>query len=303
MNSIDLSLVTTGNNFQSRVETLGESVKDSFSRISSGLISDSFSGLASQGILENTLSLEFEKTKYDDYVRGNTLAMSKIDFAKNQMDNILNINAEFLSAVAIRRSPSGEFMQFGQLCKNILADIQNALNAQNAGAYIFAGTEIFQKPVGDIVNSSILIDGVGTNSFYLGSAETMNVQASDTLNIEYGVKADYQGFVDLIAAVQLAIQADQENNNDKFETVVDLASQSHSELVQVRTKLGISYGSIEAATAIHQNLSSLTGDLISQNLSTDIAQESTLLMQNITTLQASYMAMSKMMNLSLEKYL
>jgi flagellar hook-associated protein 3 FlgL len=98
---------------------------------------------------------------------------------------------------------------------NLLAAVQQLqqtlvtqMNTQQAGSYLFAGTNVGKAPV-DLTNypwSNVSVSNSST-AYYTGDSNTQSVRISQQQTVDYGMPASSTGFEEALRATQAVIQA------------------------------------------------------------------------------------------------
>jgi flagellar hook-associated protein 3 FlgL len=194
-------------------------------------------------------------------------------------------------------------MRMQDIARNALSELTAVLNTKLNGNYVFAGSNIDAPPVGDIANNSNIIAGQPSTNYYKGNGIKDSISVTGDVSVSYGITADADGFRDLIGALHQAISGDISDNSADLESAMETAEKAVSGIIELRTLLGIQMETIEAIGEQNKAVKSFLEKEISLAKEADIPQVTMFLNQNITMLQASYMAFSALSGLSLAKVL
>ena len=141
-----------------------------------------------------------------------------------------------------------------------------------------------------------------------GDNEPTTVRADDAFSLEYGFTADAAGLEKLVRGLTYVrdagttglTQAEQKSLLDEAFTLV---KESITGMSEMRSELGSKYSVLEATNKAHENLLNYANTAVSDLEDTDIALAMTQLSQERTQLEASFMVLAQINQISLANYL
>jgi flagellar hook-associated protein 3 FlgL len=275
-------------------------------QISSGVKVKDYKDLAENGQVRLVIDSLDKKQKVADYLSSNILALGRVEQAINSVTTIFDVTSNLQTNLATRISPAGEEMNFEQILKDGLKNIENALNSSFMGRYIFAGSQTNVIPVRDIVIYSNIINGEATNNYCLADDYKTILRADDSLVIEYGVTAHEEAFQKAIGAAHLALEAERGDaiiQRQRFEEAIVMFDEAIAQLNTLRTKMGNNTLAIENINSQHTDLNIYLNKVLDENLNTDIPEATLKASLDEAIIRASFMVYSKLAGLNLTDYI
>jgi flagellar hook-associated protein 3 FlgL len=274
------------------------------SQISSGKRVSDFRGLSEGGNIERVLAFQGQLRESNNFLQNNKVISTRLLATSAAMDNIVKLAEDFRNTLIVQRSPGGNTLPMQEIVASTLGQIKGELNTNVAGRYIFAGSKTDLPAVGNITSSTNLnSEGKPTAYYYDGDSVNFTARITTTLEISYGTTADDPAFQQLIGAVHLAKRGNETSNNEDYEKALVMINDAISGLIALKTDAANDVSTIERVNTGHEDYRLLVEDAIGQVMDTDIPGATILLSVNQTVLQASFMAFSRISQLSLMNYL
>lgn len=270
-------------------------------QISSGVKTDSFMVLGTD--INRAQDLEASVNATKRFRDNNSVALTRLKSMDLAASQIQDVASGLASALITENSPSSEVFDLGEFARNALKQVESALNVTQAGRSLFAGSKTDQPAVGDLVLTNNVVGGVTNADYYNGDAFLASVQASDTLNVEYGITAGDQAFQDIIGALHKAIELDEsggETNSAQADALLQSAIQG---LAGVRTKINNDIVTLNETNDQHDRVQVQLNDALSKLMGTDIVGASIESALNEATLTATMQIFGRMSSLSLVDFL
>lgn len=197
------------------------------------------------------------------------------------------------------------------LAAQVSASFPADLTAQwIAGATPPAGQLVVTDAQGRAIESAQLNGSSATVTarYFNGDNEPMTVRADDAFSLQYGFTADAAGLEKLVRGLTYVrdagttglTQAEQKSLLDEAFTLV---KESITGMSEMRSELGSKYSVLEATNKAHENFLNYANTAISDLENTDIALAMTQLSQERTQLEASFMVLAQINQISLANYL
>ncbi len=277
-------------------------------QISSGRKASTFTELSAQGQTARVLGFETQQSRTENYLRGNTIASSRLQQMNTSVSGMIDVAEELSNLLLLRRTPTtGDTLPLSQLAESALAKVAQALNTQTDGRTLFSGSKTNTIPVDTTISNVNWNDDTDdytlNNAYYSGDAYKASVRANDALEFNYGVTADNPAFQKLIGALNLAIKGDQENDDAILAKAVDLTNIAIKELASVQAGISNNITILDKANSDLEDYKVFLKGAISDVTETDVAEATIKMTSYETTLQATYMAFSRLSSLKLSDFL
>lgn len=273
-------------------------------QIASGNKYMDFKGFAGDGNLEKFLSLKETVNKTSTYITSNTIVLARVESMAQTLEQLQGIASDVAQLIAQRRNAaSGQDIPVDIQGAAILDDIAGKLNVKFDGRYLFSGTKTNTKPFPYPEATNVSDSGAATDSYYEGDSIPPSVKISDSQTLNYGVTGNEEAFQKLIGAVNLAMDGHSENDDTKLASAMDMINESVSALASVRANIASSKNTIVQANVVHSDISILIGDNLNKVSQTNIVEATTRMSELEATVQATYIAFTRLSGLRLSNFL
>ena len=268
-------------------------------QISSGKKTDNFQGLGSK--VEHFVSLEDKMAKAENYIENNAVILSRVNTTRVVMEDIIDLVDDMENLIVASRNLGVEdSLDFDNQMGNMRDRLGEMLNTRFDGQYLFGGTRTNAPPVAD--NPAPLVPGVPDANYYDGSSEDVVARVDDNVEINYGVRADAEGFQKVFASISLAIESEGENDEGLGEAL-DLMQDGLKEVIAEQTSVNSNIVAIESITTRHGDLQLYWKGVSESLINTDIVEASTQLAIDQTVLQAAFQSFASLNRLRLVDFL
>ena len=151
-------------------------------------------------------------------------------------------------------------------------------------------------------------DGTVTARYYNGDDQATTVRADDEFALKYGFTADAAGLEKLIRGLTYVRDAGTAGLTDAeqkslLDQAFTLVRESITGVSEMRSELGAKYSVLEATNKGHENFLNYASTAVSDLEDTDIALAMTQLSQETVQLNASFMVLAQINQVSLANYL
>ena len=269
-------------------------------QISSGQKATDFSEL--NGSIERVTGVQSKLDRISVYQTNNTSVKLRLQASDKAIDQIQQFASDFRSLLTSQISSSGNNIDFVNEANRRITMIKEQLNTSVEGRYIFSGAKTDTAPLGDVVNA-ISDPGVLNDGYYQGDNTDISARVSDSLELQYGVKASDPAFHKLIGAIQTAIEGKKMGKSAYLDQAMDMMGEAISGLTQVRSKVNSNLVALDAVNNQHDNAKTYFKQILGEDLDVDIADATIQLQSNQTVLQATFQAFAKISALKLTDYL
>jgi len=259
------------------------------------------------------LTVESSLRRIDQFVKDNAFIDMRMETMLNSMDAVGDILTEVRTLVR----DVLEDGELGGIDKNDFTEIkmdqlEGFLNVKMNGRFLFAGTKTDTKPVnaGDLADAPTFnADGITTTAepsfFYQGDDNQVKARIDEGVTLEYGVKANNEGFEKLIRAIRLVKSTDLSDANviGKFQHALNLLNESADKIAAVELNTGVRFQQLASTTQSLKDTKSILDGVVDEIERADTFEAVSILNQVQTQLEASYATAVRVSSLSLTKFL
>lgn len=298
-----LSMSTLGQHriLLGNVQKVQQDLFDLQRQVSSGKQADSFTDLNVR--VEVVTALETKIRNGDKYIDSNNVILSRLNSMDISLGALIDEASEIKNVIQTARSATElEYPIFEQSLQRALEVSAGLLNENIAGRYLFSGSKTSIPPVVDPVTAP-LIEGTADAGYYQGDTVDLTAQLSESLEINYNIRADEQGFQDLFGAMHAAILGLQRVDDDLLVDGMDLINSALDEIVGLRSRVQNNITIVEAANDSHSTSAPYYKQFLSDEIDTDVVAATTQVALNETILQASFQTFARISGLSLTDFL
>ena len=259
------------------------------------------------------LTVESSSRRIDQFIKDNAFIDMRMETMLNSMDAVGDILTEVRTLVR-------DVLEDGELDgidKNDFSEIkmdqlESFLNVKMNGRFLFSGTKTDTQPVnaGDLGDAPTFdADGVTTTAepsfFYQGDDNQVKARIDEGVTLEYGVKANDEGFEKLIRAIRLVKSTDLSDANvlGKFQHALNLLNESADNIAAVELNTGVKFQQLASTTQSLKDTKSILDGVVDEIERADTFEAVSILNQVQTQLEASYATAVRVSNLSLTKFL
>jgi flagellar hook-associated protein 3 FlgL len=275
-------------------------------QVSTGLVSQSFAGIAPQA--GTLVDLTTQASQEQSYLSSNTVVGTRMQLMSNALSDIENLVSQFSEGFTSSAFSSGNGISVQQEAKELLTEVGDDLNTQDGSSYVFSGAQT-DTPAFNPNNLPNPGNLATADTAYYGGDDTIQqatINGQDT--ISYGITADNPAFEQIIRALNFIANAPPfSQNNPQDAANVQAASQLLTNgLAQLQTlqgTLGLQQNQVSHTNTTLQSTLSLAQQSISNLENVDPATAISELNQLQTQLQASYQTVALLQQVSLVNYL
>lgn len=289
----------TIDSLQKRQSSLSETQRS----ISSGVKYDTFAQVALIGETRRVSDFNSALERINTYDRNNKLMQTRLETMEKNLGALQDINTEALKAMTTERSGVQDVLPLSQQLKALLQKVEDNLNSNAGGRYLFSGAQTNVRPVNGLTVPNIDSSGDPNDNYYLGDGANLAQAASDDVVIDYGVRANDPAFQKLIGAMHLAIRAESNGSDRDLATAIDMANAAQVEMNGVRNKIADNLAVIETTNTDHSNFKSYFQQTVGGIVGTDVAEASIQLSMDQAILTASFQSFARVSGLSLTQFL
>lgn len=270
-------------------------------QISGGKESQTYDGIAADA--QRLLTIEVTKSRTDKFIQQNQLLESRLQLMDTALDGMYQ-TASTLKARLIQRlnDATGSAGNLAQEAQNMLDAVAGFMNTQSNGRFLFAGTATNTQPVTFPVPDPTVF-GVPDTTYYNGDSTRLTARVSETVEVTYGIPGDRQGFQQLIGSLKAAVRGDVQDDDTLLSTALDLATQAINALTDYRSEVGSTQALVNTTNARHLDYSVYAEGVVSDIENVDAAAALTALSADETLLEASFITVTRLSQLTLVNFL
>lgn len=272
-------------------------------QISSGLKYDTFAAIAKDGQTRRVVDFTSSLDQISTYQKNNVLLSSRLTAMDAAIDAMQDINTKAIAAMTQERSAVGNDNPLSQQMKAFLDQVEDQLNTNVDGRYLFAGSDTATRPAVSLQTSNLNTDNTATDNYYQGDAADLTQNISKEVTLQYNVRANNPAFQKLIAAMHLAIKAETNNDDALLQSAIDTANAAQKDLTGIRSSVDANLATIAQVNGQHDNFHTYYHNTLSDLTATDTAEASIQLSLDQAVLTASFQAFARVSNLTLSSFL
>ncbi len=272
--------------------------------IASGRKSQDYKGIARDA--SRLVQLETTQLRANQYIQNNMLVEDRLQLMEGNVGQIFDILSGFKSLL-INALNEGNATELGlqNHANEMMTQVATLLNADLDGRKLFAGSMTNIDPV-DLTTLPIAYtipsaDG-DASAYYQGDAIQHTIRADDNLDLTYGITADALGFEQVIRAMDIVIKG-APTDTGMLNHALEIVNTAAHSVADIRTQIGNTRSSLAEIEKTHQDFILFASETIGDLENTDITLAITKLNETQTTLEASYMTLSRLGQISLLQYL
>jgi flagellar hook-associated protein 3 FlgL len=321
-----------------RLKDLNQTLADLERQISSGKKYETLSGFG--GVTAQSVQqVRVDRNSVTAYLSNITTVNNRINQMDAAMTSAQKTTQQVIDAIkSSLQTSSDDVSSIVTLAKNALSFVQDLANLNIDGRYLFAGSDTTSAPVTDPaqVNATMQtevanwLNGTNSNAQFqanvdafsgaqlgmnpaLTASGSVTARIDQSTNIDYTVKADTDGFQQMIRALGLMANLQVPNGstdvptvaqlNDMMNKVASIAQNGIDQMQSAQSQLGTKAALISSIEDDHTKDAATLDNLISTTEGTDTTEAVTKLQALQTQLQASYNVTATLSKLSLVNFL
>ena len=237
---------------------------------------DSYKDIGSDA--QNALTISLAKTGAAQHVKNMDFIDQRLGLSEVAVSKTIGIMEEFRSRLTGIIQPSSFDSGFQKFCQDSLNEIAQALNVQDIGRNnVFGGNEWSQPPVNlDALPVPILGGAISTN-YYQGSDDILKAPINEGKTLEYGIKADAEGFAKSLHALKIGasiIPDHQEgsNNMQLLRNAMTVAAEATINLSESLSDIGANRKTIDTEKEVINNFFENAEELEQKYIGADVTE-------------------------------
>ncbi len=277
-------------------------------QLSTGKKSPNYSGIADDS--QRLVNLESSRARTDQFVTNNRIVTLRLQTMELSVANVFEAASKLKTMLVngLNASNASEF-SLNLEADNLLQEVSKQLNVRIGDRFLFSGNIIDTAPVdlnapGYSAPPSVYPSNADTG-YFQGDNTRAKVRAADDFDVTYGATADEAGFEKLIRALQMAKTASTSPTIDRLRLQEALAvvNEAIADIPNIRSRIGASLNALDKADVGHRDLLIFVEETISDIENVDIPATVARLANDQVLLQASFLTISQLRDLSLTNFL
>lgn len=297
--------ISTSNNHLITINSLNRrqsSLAELQREISSGVKFNSYAEVAQEGQTRRYVGFGTAIDRTETFQRNNKILQIRLETTDQSIKNVADVNKDVIAAITQERSANKETVPLTEILKGALQRIEDQLNTNVAGRFLFSGSQTDTPAVSSLQTSNL--DGTTpTDNYYQGDAVDLSQKISTNVTIQHNIRANDPVFQKLIGAIHRAIAAEASGDDTELAAAFDLANEAQSELTGVRSIVGTNLKNLQEVEADHESFRTYFRNTLGEIEGTDVAEASIQLSLDQAVLTASFQAFARISGLTLSQYL
>ncbi len=273
-------------------------------QIGSGYKSLEFVGISREA--ERLVPLEATHTRTTQYVKNNESVERRLQTMETNISQIFDVMSGYKTLLvnALNAQNSAD-LNMTVRAQEMLNQISSLLNVAEDGRFLFAGTMTNVQPV-DLTSlppTYVIPTANGASSaYYQGNSQVLSVRAGDNFDVTYGITADALGFEQAIRALDVVVKG-VPTDPATLNHALAIASDALNNVANIRTQIAAVATTLDEVNTKHDEFMLFTEQTIGEIENVDIAEAISLMNVATVTLEASFMVLSRLSQLSLLNFL
>ena len=279
-------------------------VTDLQTQIGSGHKSQEYKGIAREA--ERLVSLEASHTRTTQYIENNQVVQRRLRTMESNVAQIFDVMSSYKTLLvdALNAQNSAD-LNMTVRAQELLNQISSLLNVEEDGRFLFAGSRTNVQPVDSTklpITYTIPTANGASAAYYVGNSTVFSVRAGDNFDVNYGVTADALGFEQAIRALDVVVKG-VPTDPTTLNHALAVASDALNNIANVRTRIGAVATTLDEVNRKHDEFLLFTEQTIGQIENVDIAEAISRMNIATVTLEASFMTLSRLSQLTLLNFL
>lgn len=273
-------------------------------QVASGKNSQEYKGIS--GDSARLVSLEVSHTRVTQFVKNNDGVERQLTSMETSIAQVLDVVTEFKTLlISALNADNAQDLNMTQQAQQMLDQVAALLNEEEAGRFLFAGSMTNTRPVDltalPVAYTIPTVDG-DSAAYYQGDTNQHVIRVAENFDITYGVHAGEQGFERVIRALDVIIKG-VPTDRATLEHSLGIINQTLDDIPDIRTRVGASHNAITDTNVKHQEFLLFAEETISEIENVDLAKAVTLMNAAQVSLDASFLTLARLGELSLMNFL
>ena len=275
-------------------------------QISSGKKSQEYTNLAQQTL--GLVNLQRDSVRTEQFGENIKSTKTRLEIMENNLSTITDRITNLLSDVLSGLNGSNiQEIPFETFATSFRSEMTALINAQHEGRYLFSGSLTDTPPV-DITDPAYTpqagLPGVFTADFdyYQGDNVQLSNRIDQDATLTYGITGDEPAFEQVLRGLAYVEYAGTNDDTAVLQEAYNLLQTSLDGVSALRSQIGAQVSVLDGATANHVSYKTYVDNTISGIEDIDIAEATSRLAFDQVQLQASYISLTKINEVTLLNY-
>ena len=272
-------------------------MRDRQADIATGKSAHRYAEIGDQAAL--LLRTKDQLTSLGTLTRQNELSLTRVQAVDDALGQVSDQMIRMQSLLNQRlNDPSGPLVPVDSEAENLMHEMASALNVKLGDRYLFAGSRTDTRPV-DLPTD--IADAADVADFYKGDSLPTKLRMDRDAEVALDVNAgQFAGLFETLADAKAAHLA---GDTDGLRTANDRLAEQIASLAQQRGKVGATMARMEGIVEGQRATTEYLGQIASDIEDTDLPTAMSQLSQDRVTLEAAYLTISRISNLSLADFM
>jgi flagellar hook-associated protein 3 FlgL len=237
----------------------------------------------------------------DNFLSQNERLNDELQAMDGALGSIVSV-AERLRTLLVQRlnDPTGDDMPLAIESATLTQEVAAQLNATSHDRYLFSGTRTDTLPVTLPLTPMTTAD---PTLYYQGDELNRTGWLERDVSVDISVRADDPAFADLFAALGMTEAGHQTNSRTMLENALDKVDLALAGVIELRSTVGGTAARVQGVAEIQRSAALYLDETRARIEDTDTAAAMTRMSQDKVAIEASYLIVSQISNLSLADYL
>lgn len=276
-------------------------------QIASGKVAQQYSNISTDS--NQLVNVERAVARTQQFSRNIDQALTRLSIMESAVATLASRATEVLSIISSAMSGQNiSDVPLQEFAATFLAEAQSLLNTQHEDRYLFAGSQT-DNPAVDISDvaytpqAGLPITFTADFDYFQGDTLQLAVRSDETFETIYGITADEPAFEEMLRGFAYMDYAGANQDKTVLSQAYAMMKSAVDGLSDIRGRIGASSKVLESAKSGHTDYLTYTTNLVSSLEDVDVAEATTRLAQEEVQLQASYLSLSRIREMSLLQYL
>ena len=273
-------------------------------QIGSGRKSQEYKGISRDA--ERLVSLEAVHLRTNQYVENNQNVERRLRTMESNVSQIFDVMSQYKTLLVDGlNAQNAADLNMTVRAQEMLNQIASLLNVEEEGRYLFAGSRTDTQPV-DLTGlppTYVIPTNDGDSAgYYQGNSQVLSVRAADSFDVNYGITADALGFEQAIRALHVVVTG-VPTDPTTLNHALAVATDALTNIANTRTQIGAVRNTLDDLNEKHNEYLLFTEQTIGEIENVDLAEAVTRLNDASVALDASFLSVSKLSQLTLLNFL
>jgi flagellar hook-associated protein 3 FlgL len=274
-------------------------IREEQAAVASGKRTERFAEIADRAAI--LVAVKADRAKTDAWVGEIDQTLVRVRASDEALGDLGEVAERFRTLLVARlNDATGANLPFDTEVDLMLAEVESRLNVQLDGRYLLAGSRTDTAPV-------VLPDPPPTladpSLYYRGDTVRLTARAADGVEVAYGVTADDPALAGLIAALGAAREAHLTSDRPGLSAALGAMDGVIGALSAVRSEIGTAASRLEVIADSQRQTILYLDELTSTIEDTDLPAAVSRISRDSASLEAAYLTISRLNQLSLADYL